>query len=120
VSAQTGGGFKMKGMRMKVENAMMSDSGQQALKDMVELQMYLVAQVHGKPWPLLPRSVKFLSSEPHCSAVDSNVADELFGLGCIERTSSQTFVVSKFGREFYLREIKLHSDLDDHPKPAKA
>jgi hypothetical protein len=89
---------------------MMSNSGQHALKDMVELQMYLVAQSRGKPWPLLPRGTKPPSRGLYCSAVDLGVAEELLDRGFIEETSSQTFVVSKSGCEFYGREIKLHSD----------
>ena len=89
---------------------MMSNGLQHALKDMIELQMYLVAQSHGKPWPLLPRSTKPRNRGPYCNAVDLGVADELVDRGFIEKTSSQTFVVSKSGCEFYLREIKPHSD----------
>jgi hypothetical protein len=93
-------------MQTGLKNAMMSTSGQHALKDMVELQMYLVAQTSGKPWPLLPRNTKPLSRGPYCNAVDLSVAEELVDLGFIEKTSSQTFVVSKSGCDFYLREIK--------------
>ena len=94
----------------RLDGAMMSNGVQHALKDMIELQMYLVAQSHGKPWPLLPRSTKPRSRGPYCNAVDLGVADELVDRGFIEKTSSQTFVVSKSGCEFYLREIKPHSD----------
>jgi hypothetical protein len=83
---------------------------QDTLKDMVELQMYLVAQTHGKPWPLLPRSTKSHGRGPCCRAVDLSIAEELIDRGFIEKTSSQTFVVSKSGCEFYLREIKPHSN----------
>jgi hypothetical protein len=76
------------------------------LKDMVELQMYLAAQTFGKPWPLLPRGTQPYSREPCCCAVDLSIVEELVDRGFIERTSSQTFVVSKSGREFYLREMK--------------
>jgi hypothetical protein len=89
---------------------MISNAVQHALKDMIELQMYLVAQSHGKPWPLLPRSTKPRSRGPYCNAVDLGVADELVDRGFIEKTSSQTFVASKSGCEFYLSEIKPHSD----------
>ena len=84
----------------------MSIHGQCVLRDMVELEMYLEAQTQGKPWPLLPRGTQPYSREPCCWAVDLNVVDELVDRGFIERTSSQTFVVSKSGREFYLRESK--------------
>jgi hypothetical protein len=79
---------------------------QDALRDMVELQMYLVARTHGKPWPLLPRSTKPLSREPCCKAVDLSIVEDLVDRGFIENTSSQTFVVSKSGCEFYWREIQ--------------
>jgi hypothetical protein len=81
------------------------------LTDMIELQMYLVAQTHGKPWPLLSRSAKAQSRTPLCKAVDLSIVEELVDRGFIEKTSSQTFVVSKSGCEFYLREIKPHSEL---------
>ena len=35
-----------------------SIAGQHALQDMVELQMYLVAQSPYKPWPMFPRRRK--------------------------------------------------------------
>lgn len=76
------------------------------LKDMVELQMYLAAQTYGKPWPLLPRGTQIYSREPSCWAVDLSVVEELVDRGFVERTSSQTFVVSKSGMEFYLRGSK--------------
>jgi hypothetical protein len=79
---------------------------QDALKDMIELQMYLVAQTHRKPWPLLSRSARPHSRGPCCMAVALSVAEELVDRGFIEKTSSQTFVVSKSGCEFYLRQIK--------------
>jgi hypothetical protein len=79
------------------------------LKDMIELQMYLVAQTHGKPWPLLSRSAKPLSRGPCCKAVDVCIAEVLVDRGFIEKTSSHTFVVSKSGCEFYLRGLKPHS-----------
>lgn len=99
--------IKTKVIRMGMENAVISNGGQQALRDMVELQMYLVAQVYGKSWPLLPRNIKPLNRGPHCDAVDFSVATELLDRGFIERTSSQTFVVSKSGCDFYLRVIKI-------------
>lgn len=33
----------------------LSVAGQHALQDMVELQMYVVAQSQHKPWPMVPR-----------------------------------------------------------------
>jgi hypothetical protein len=87
---------------------MMSINGQCVLRDMVELQMYLVAQTQGQPWPLLPRGTSPLSRVPYCNPVDLSVAKELADCGFIEKTSSQTFVVSKSGHDFYLREIPLY------------
>lgn len=83
---------------------------QDALRDMIELQMYLVAQTHRKPWPLLSRSAKPQSRGPCCKAVALSVAEELVDRGFIEKTSSQTYVVSKSGRDFYLRQIKPPKD----------
>jgi hypothetical protein len=90
----------------------MSDNGHHALKDMVELQMYLVAQPQERPWPLLPRCKKALHEvrEPFHNPIDSSAANELVGLGFIEHTSSITLVVSKSGSDFYEREIKRQSD----------
>jgi len=81
------------------------------LKDMIELQLYLVAQAQGKPWPLLARSAKPHSRTPCRQAVDAHIVDELVDRGFIEKTSSQTFVVSKSGCEFYLRQGKPDSSL---------
>lgn len=81
------------------------------LKDMIELQLYLVAQTQGKPWPLLARSAKPQSRSPFCQAVNASIAEELVDRGFIEKTSSQTFVVSKSGCEFYLRQVKPDSSL---------
>jgi hypothetical protein len=83
---------------------------QATLRDMVELKMYLVARTSGKPWPLLPRGTAPLDREPWCRAVDLSVVDDLVERGFIENSSSQTFVVSKAGTEFYRREIRPHSE----------
>src|SRR5258708_22639972 len=89
---------------------MMSVDGQHALKDMIELQMYLVAQAQQRPWPLVPRGPKALPivREPFCNPVESGAANELVKLGFIEATSSQTFVASKSAYEFYEPELKPH------------
>lgn len=86
----------------------MSESGHHALKDMVELQMYLVAQLGERPWPLMPRGVKALAEfrEPYCYSIEVAVANELLKLGLIEYSSPLTLVVSKVGNELYQREIK--------------
>jgi hypothetical protein len=85
----------------------LSDSGQHALQDMVELEMYLLSQSQKAPWPMLPRR----SGKPHQAEkpVESSAAEELVRHGFIEATSSRTFVVSESGYRFYEREIKPHS-----------
>src|SRR5260370_3579772 len=90
---------------------MISVNGRHALQDMVELEMYLVAQAQQRPWPLVPRGPKALPivREAFSNPVESGAANELVKLGFIEATSSQTFVVSKSGYEFYEREMKPHS-----------
>jgi hypothetical protein len=86
----------------------MSAAGQQALKDMVELEMYLVAQSQQTPWSLLPRGAKKPpgARAPYSSVVESSAANELLHQKFIEATSNRTFVVSKSGYQFYEREIK--------------
>src|SRR5271169_4803298 len=84
---------------------------QQALQDMVELEMYLVAQSLQTPWPMLPRRSKndFEAREPHSNVVQSNAAKDLVSQGFIEATSNRTFVVSKSGYQFYKQEMNPHS-----------
>ena len=85
-----------------------SENGHHALKDMVELQMYLLAQPLQRPWPMLSRLTKASPGvrAPHCNPIESSAANELVQLGFIEYTSSVTLVVSKSGSDFYEREIK--------------
>ena len=85
-----------------------SENGHHALKDMVELQMYLVAQPLQRPWPLRSRLTKAFpeARAPHSNAIESSVANELVQLGLIEYTSSVTLVVSKSGGAFYEQKIK--------------
>lgn len=85
-----------------------SENGHHALKDMVELQMYLVAQPMQRPWPMLSRLTKAFpqARPPHCNPIESSAANELVQLGFIEYTSRLTLVVSKSGSDFYKREIK--------------
>src|SRR4051794_11135894 len=92
---------------VKPEN-LLSVDGQHTLQDMVELEMYLVAQTQQKPWPLLTRRWKQIQNprEPYCNPVESGAARELVRRGFVEATSSQTFVVSKSGLKFYEQEIK--------------
>ena len=87
---------------------MISENGYHTLKDMVELQMYLVAQPRERPWPLLSRRTKTVTNvrEPHNNPIESSVAGELVNLGFIEYSSNVTLVVSKYGSDFYEREIK--------------
>jgi hypothetical protein len=90
---------------------MMSAGAQQALQDMVEMEMYLVAQSQQTPWPMLPRGTKKLHDgrKPHSNLVEASVAKELVDQGFIEATSSRTFVISKSGYQFYEREMKPNS-----------
>ena len=90
----------------------MSVGAQHALKDMVELQMYLLAQPQQRPWLLLPRSTRPVleGREPHRNPVESSAAKELVDGGFVEPTSNRTFVVSKSGYAFYEQEIKPHSE----------
>jgi len=86
----------------------MSVAGQHALRDMVELQMYLVAQSQHKPWTMLPRRTrgKDEARKPYSNPVESSAVVELMDRGFIEASSSQTFVVSKSGHQYYEREMK--------------
>ena len=81
----------------------LSVGARHALKDMVELQMYLLAQPQQTPWPLLPRSAKMLSlgQKPYRNPVESSEVHELIDRGFIEQSSNRTFVVSKIGYEFH-------------------
>jgi hypothetical protein len=89
----------------------MSAGGQHALQDMVEMEMYLVAQSQQTPWPMLPRGTKKLhdARKPHNNLVEASAAKELVDQGFVEATSSRTFVVSKSGHQFYERQMKPHS-----------
>jgi len=91
----------------------MSAAGQRALQDMVELEMYLVAQSQQTPWTILPRGSRRPpgTRAPHSNLVESSAARELLNQRFIEATSSRTFVVSKSGHQFYEREIKTHPGL---------
>jgi len=86
----------------------MSETGHHALKDMVELEMYLLARPAGRPWPMVPRRGKALPEvrEPYCNPIESSAANELLKSGFIEYTSNVTLVVSKSGRDFYVREMR--------------
>src|ERR1017187_6080266 len=90
---------------------MMSVAGQHALRDMVELEMYLVAQPQHLPWLMLPRRTKNLDAtrEPYSNLVDWSAAKELLSQNFIEASSSRTFVVSVSGYQSYERQMKPHS-----------
>ena len=90
---------------------MISVAAQHALRDMVELEMYVVPQSQQTPWQMLPRRSKrpHDAREPYSNVVQSGVAKELVKQGFIETTSSRTFVVSKSGYQFYEQKLKLHS-----------
>ena len=94
---------------LQKDTKMISDSGKNALVDMVELQMYLLIQPQRQPCPMLPRSTKplLLEKMPHCNPIESSAAVELVHGGFIEHSSSRTCVVSKSGYEFYRRELKV-------------
>jgi hypothetical protein len=85
----------------------MSIPGQHALRDMVELQMYLMAESGNTPWHILRRSTKIIheAKKPYSNRVESSAAQELMDQGFIEATSRSTFVISKLGHEFYEREM---------------
>ncbi len=87
---------------------MMSVDGQHALQDMVELEMYLLAQSRLAPWFMLPRRCRKISGvrEPYSSVVEWSAAMELVDHGFIEPSSSRTFVVSKSGYQFYELEMR--------------
>jgi hypothetical protein len=85
-----------------------SVSGQQALRDMVELEMYLLAQPQRVPWTLFPRRNSRLqpARKPHLNLVESDAAKELLDQGFIEATSNRTYVVSGLGYEFYEHSLR--------------
>ena len=93
----------------------LSVAGQHALQDMVELQMYVVAQSQHKPWPMVPRRMNKQQEErkPYSNPVESSAVMELLDRGFIEATSNRTFVVSKSGYQFYERGSKPHISLSD-------
>jgi hypothetical protein len=86
----------------------MSGASLHALRDLVELQMYLVAQSQNTPWPLLPRRKREQKEDrvPYSNPVEANAVRELMYAGFIEATSSRTFIASKSGIQFYERETK--------------
>jgi len=83
----------------------MSVACKYALQDLVELQMYLVAQPQQTPWPMCPRTRQDPrdTRKPHSNPIEACVVSELQDLGLIEASSSRTFIVSKSGQEFYKR-----------------
>src|SRR5438309_2452554 len=89
----------------------MSVASQHALQDLVELEMYLVAKSQQTPWPMLPRrpNAPHEANRPYANPVESSAVKELMDQRFIEATSSQTFVVSKTGQQFYELNIKIHS-----------
>jgi hypothetical protein len=85
----------------------MSVGCKDALQDLVELQMYLVAQTQQTPWPMCPRTRKspLDTRKAHSNPIEVSVVWELLDLRFIEASSSRTFIVSKSGREFYERQL---------------
>ena len=98
-------------------NVIVSIPARHAIEDMVELEMYLLAQAQQAPWPLFPRGTKRLheARSPHSMMVEFSVVSELVSKGIIEATSNRTFVVSTLGRDLYDREVKLNIELPDVP-----
>lgn len=92
---------------------MVSVDGQHALQDMVELEMYLLAQSQQTPWPMLPRGIKKLhaAKRPYNNVVEASAVKELLDRGFIEASSRRTFVVSKSGHHFYEQKMKSHVSL---------
>jgi hypothetical protein len=91
----------------------MSVGSWRVLEDMIELEMYLVAQPQQRPWHMLPRGTKKLHIEkkPYSDVVESKIAAELVDERFIEATSSRTFVVSTSGLQFYRLNVKSHLGL---------
>jgi hypothetical protein len=91
----------------------MSLAGQHALQDMVEFEMYLVAQPQQKAWLIIPRGSKtpYGFGRPYSKVVDWSAANELLNQRFIEATSARTFVVSKSGQQFYERKLKMPLDI---------
>ena len=81
----------------------MSVAAQHAFEDMVELQMYLVAQSQDNPWPMLPRGTKTPDRKPFCNPVEFGTVRELIDKRYIEPSSSRTFVASRIGCEIHER-----------------
>ena len=90
-------------------------AGKDALQDMVELEMYLVAQSQQSPWSLLARRSKIPDETrlPYSTSVEASAVKELMDRRFIEATSSRTFVVSKSGYQFYERSIKPRISMSD-------
>ncbi|HEY1218124.1 MAG: hypothetical protein ABSE42_05735 [Bryobacteraceae bacterium] len=93
---------------MATQENTMSVGGRHALRDMVELQMYLAARSQQTPWPLLPRRARKThgTKAPDSNLVEFSAVKELVDGGFIEASSSRTFVVSKSGYRFYEEEMK--------------
>lgn len=91
-----------------VTGNLMSAGGQQALRNMIELQLYLLAQPKETPWPLCPRRInRSHEATTPPSPVDWSVARELLDQGFIEATSNRTFVVSRSGFQYYKQMNRL-------------
>jgi hypothetical protein len=92
-----------------------SVTGKNALQDMVELEMYLVAQSPQSPWSLLARRSKVPDETrlPYSNSVEASAVKELMDRRFVEATSSRTFVVSKSVYQFYERSIKPQLSMSD-------
>jgi len=93
---------------MVVPEKTLGVASQNALRDMVELQMYLEAHSPYTHWLMLRRRMggQPEAREPYSNSVESSAVTELLDRLLIEAASSRTLVVSRFGYEFYEREIR--------------
>jgi hypothetical protein len=91
---------------MMTSEQTMSVACKDAIQDLVNLSMYLVAQPEQTPWPLCPRTVQNVldSRKPHSNLIEVSVVWELQDLGFIEPTSNRTYIASKSGRKFCERQ----------------
>ena len=71
----------------------MSLAGQHALQDMVELQMYLVAQSQNKPWFMVPRRPNKQQEDrkPYSNPVESSAVMELLKSASIPSAPPEAF-----------------------------
>jgi hypothetical protein len=95
----------------KLVTPKMSLAAQNALEDMIDGKMYLLAKPQREPWSLLPRTSAnpLETRKAHSASVEWSAANELLDRGFIEASSSLTFVVSQPGHQFYKSQQKGNS-----------